>query len=148
VKSIQVLVTGCDAGKRTALLNMLEEYGLQPIIASNVEETRQIIERRPMHVVFCEDRLPDGGFREILRLVKANRPEIQVVVSSMLGDVHEYIEAMNLGVFDFIAPPYRSSEIISVVDGAYRRYGLKRKDEGVLHHQTEVVQGGESVARY
>jgi hypothetical protein len=22
----QVLVTGCDAGKRTALLNMLEEY--------------------------------------------------------------------------------------------------------------------------
>jgi hypothetical protein len=45
VKSIQGLVTGCDAGKRTALLNMLEEYDLQPIIASNVEETRQIIER-------------------------------------------------------------------------------------------------------
>ena len=31
---------------------------------------------------------------------------------------------------------YRSSEIISVVDGAYRRYQLKRKDEGVLYHQT------------
>ena len=40
---IQVLVTGCDAGKRTALLNMLAEYGLEPMIASNVEETRQII---------------------------------------------------------------------------------------------------------
>ena len=148
MKSIQVLVTGCDAGKRTALLNMLEEYGLEPMIASNVEETRQILERRPMHVVFCEDRLPDGGFREILRLVKANRPEVQVVVSSMLGDVHEYIEAMNLGAFDFIASPYRSSEIISVVDGAYWRYRLKRKDEGVLHHQTEVVQGSKSGARY
>jgi DNA-binding NtrC family response regulator len=96
VKSIPVLVTGCDAGKRTALLNMLEEYGLQPMIASNVEETRQILERRPMHVVFGA-RLPDGGFREILRLVKANRPEVQVVVSSMLGAVHKYIEAMNLG---------------------------------------------------
>jgi hypothetical protein len=36
---------------------------------SNVEETR--------HVVFCEDNLPDGGFREIHCLVKANRPEIQ-----------------------------------------------------------------------
>ena len=135
----QVLVTGCDAGKRTALLYMLEEYGLQPMIASNVEQTRQILERTPMHVVFCEDRLPDGGFREILCLVKANRPEVQVVVSSMLGDVHEYIEAMNLGAFDFIASPYRSSEIISVVDGAYRRYRLKRKDEGVLYHQTEEL---------
>ena len=139
MKSIQVLVTGCDAGKRTALLNMLAEYGLEPMIAANVEETRQILERRPMQVVFCEDRLPDGGFREILCLVKANRPEVQVVVSSMLGDVHEYIEAMNLGTFDFIAPPYRSSEIISVVHGAYRRYRLKRKDEDVLYHQTEEL---------
>ena len=136
---IQVLVTGCDAGQRTALFNMLEEYGLQPMIAANVEETRRILERRPMHLVFCDDKLPDGGFREILCLVKANRPEVQVVVSSMLADVHEYIEAMNLGAFDFIAPPYRSSEIISVVDGAYRRYRLKRKDESVLYHQTEEL---------
>ena len=75
MKSIQVMVAGCDAGKRTALFNMLEEYGLRPMIAANVEETRQILERRPMHVVFCEDRLPDGGFRDILCLVKANRPE-------------------------------------------------------------------------
>ena len=60
-------------------------------------------------------------------------------MSSMLGGVHEYIEAMNLGAFDFIAFPYRSSEIISVVHGAYRRYRLKRKDEGVLYHQTEEL---------
>jgi hypothetical protein len=66
---IQVLVVGSDVGKRTALVDILEECGLEPMIASNVEETR--------HVVFCEDNLPDGGFREIHCLVKANRPEIQ-----------------------------------------------------------------------
>jgi len=147
VNPIQVLVTGCDAGKRTALLNMLEEYGLEPMIASNVEETRQILERRPLHVVFCEDKLPDGGFREVLCLVKASRPEIQVVLSSMLGDVHEYIEAMNLGAFDFVAPPYRSSEIASIVDGAYSRYRLRRKDEAGLFDQTEeLCKAGKSVA--
>ncbi len=144
---IQVLVTGCDAGKRTALSNLLEEYGLEPMIASNVEETRQILKRRPMHVVFCEDKLPDGGFREILCRVKAIRPEIQVVVSSMLGDVYEYIEAMNLGAFDFVAPPYRSSEIVSIVDGAYRRYRVRRKDEAGLFDQTaELCKAGKSVA--
>src|SRR6202140_2671039 len=147
VNPIQVLVTGCDAGKRTALLNMLEEYGLEPMIASNVEETRQILERRALHVVFCEDKLPDGGFREVLCLVKASRPEIQVVLSSMLGDVHEYIEAMNLGAFDFVAPPYRSSEIASIVDGAYSRYRLRRKDEAGLFDQTEeLCKAGKSVA--
>ena len=144
---IQVLVVGSDVRKRTALVDILEECGLEPVIASNLEETRKILARTPMHVMFCEDYLPDGGFREMLRLVKATRPEIQVVVSSMLADVDEYIEAMNLGAFDFIAPPYRGTEIISVVDSASKRYRLKRKDEPVLYNQTEELpQDGESVA--
>src|SRR5258708_34443470 len=103
---IQVLVVGSAVGKRNALIDILEECGLEPVIASNLGEVSNILARRPMHVVFCEDNLPDGGFREILRLVKANRPEIQVVLSSMLGDVNESIETINLGAFDFIAPPY------------------------------------------
>jgi len=144
---IQVLVVGSAVGKRNALIDILEECGLEPVIASNLGEVRNILGRRPIHVVFCEDNLPDGGFREILRLVKANRPEVQVVLSSMLGDVDEYIEAMNLGAFDFISPPYRSTEIASVVDSASRRYRLKRKDEAILYDQTEeLLQGGKFTA--
>ncbi|MCU1300208.1 MAG: two component, sigma54 specific, transcriptional regulator, Fis family [Candidatus Sulfotelmatobacter sp.] len=140
---IQVLVVGSAVGKRNALIDILEECGLKPVIASNLGEVRNILGRRPIHVVFCEDNLPEGGFREILRLVKANRPEVQVVLSSMLGDVDEYIEAMNLGAFDFVAPPYRRPEIVTVVDSASRRYRLKRKDEAIPYDQTEVlVQGG------
>ena len=144
---IQVLVVGSDVGNRTALVNILEECGLEPVIASNVEETGNLLARRPAHVVFCEDSLPDGSFREILRLVKATQPEIQVVVSSKLGDVEEYIEAMNLGAFDFIAPPYRGTDVVSVVDSACDRYRLKRKDESFLYIQTrEWPPGGESAA--
>ena len=133
---IQVLVVGSDVGNRTALVEILEECGLEPVTASNVEEAGNILARRPTHVVFCEDTLSDGGFREILRLVKATRPESQVVVASKLGDVDEYIEAMNLGAFDFIAPPYRDADVISVIDSACDRYRLKRKDESFLYIQT------------
>jgi DNA-binding NtrC family response regulator len=141
VNRIQVLVAGSDAGKRTALVGILRECGLEPLIASSVEETLNILAGRSAQVVFCEDKLPDGGFREFLRLVKATRPEIQVVVSSILGDVREYIEAMNLGAFDFIAPPYRGTEILSVVDHAYQRYRLKRKDEANPLHLSSSVSG-------
>lgn len=144
---IQVLVVGSDVRNRTALVDILEECGLEPVIASNVEETANILARRLAHVVFCEDNLPDGSFREILHLVKASRPEIQVVVSSKLGDVEEYIEAMNLGAFDFIAPPYRGTDVVSVVDSACDRYRLRRQDESFLNVQTGGwPPGGESVA--
>ena len=142
---IQVLVVGSDVANRTALVDILEECGLEPVIASNVEETGNILARRPAHVVFCEDILPDGSFREILRLVKTTQPEIQVVVSSKLGDVEEYIEAMNLGAFDFIAPPYRGNDVVSVVDSACDRYRLRRKDESFVYVQARPP-GGASVA--
>jgi hypothetical protein len=48
VNRIQVLVVGADVEKRTALVDIFEECGLVPMIASNVEEIHQIIERRPM----------------------------------------------------------------------------------------------------
>jgi DNA-binding NtrC family response regulator len=147
VSFIQVLVVGSDVGNRTALVQILEECGLEPVTASNVEETGNILARRPTHVVFCEDTLSDGGFREILRLVKATRPESQVVVASKLGDVDEYIEAMNLGAFDFIAPPYRDADVISVIDSACDRYRLKRKDESFLYiHTGESPPGGGPMA--
>jgi DNA-binding NtrC family response regulator len=147
VSFIQVLVVGSDVGNRTALVNILEECGLEPVIASNVEEAGNILARRPTHVVFCEDNLPDGSFREILRLVRATRPDSQVVVSSKLGDVDQYIEAMILGAFDFIAPPYRDADVISVIDSACDRYRLKRKDESFLYIQTgESPAGGGSMA--
>src|SRR5882724_11701946 len=147
VSFIQVLVVGSDVGNRTALVDILEECGLEPVIASNVKETSNILARRPTHVVFCEDNLPDGSFREILRLVKATRPESQVVVSSKLGGVDEYIEAMNLGAFDFIVPPYRDADVVSVIDSACDRYRLKRKDESFLYIQAgESPPGGGSMA--
>jgi len=147
VSWIHVLVVGWDAAKRAALVDILEECGLEPVIASNLEEAHNILARRPMHVVFCEDNLSDGGFRELLRLVKADTPEIQVVVSSRLVDVDEYIEAMNLGAFDFIAPPYRGTEIISVVDSASKRYRLKRKDGTIPYIPAdELPHRGKSVA--
>jgi len=147
VSGIQVLVVGSDVGKRSALVNILEECGLEPVIASNLVEALDILARRPMHVVFCEENLSDGGFREILRLVKSARPEIQVVLSSMLRDVEEYIEAMNLGAFDFITPPYRATQIISVVNGASKRYRLRLEDETLTYIPPEALpHGGRSIS--
>lgn len=140
MSGIQVLVVGSDVGKRTALVDVLEECGLEPVIASNLVEARNILARRTMHVVFCEENLSDGGFREILRLVKPARPEIQVVVSSMLRGVEEYIEAMNLGAFDFITPPYRATQIISVVNGASQRYRLRLEDESLTYIPSEELR--------
>jgi DNA-binding NtrC family response regulator len=98
-------------------------------------------------MVFCEDNLPEGGSREVLRLVRATRPDAQVIVSSLLGAWEEYLEAMHLGAFDFVAPPYRGDEIVSRLYRVCQDFCLKQKDRTLFCVQFgELPQGGKAVA--
>jgi len=92
------------------------------VIASNVEQTRQILETiRPCMWCLRGQVARRRFFAKSFASVKANRPEVQVVVVVHVrgrSRIHRSDEPW--GLCDFIALPYRSSEIISVVDGAYR----------------------------
>lgn len=135
---IQVVVASSNAGTKEPLAKILGEFGLASLVASNVSEFRNILLQRTVHVVFCDESLPGGGFREVLGLVKTTKPQVQVVVSSQLGELKEYLEAMNLGAFDFIAPPYRVADILSIIDSACQHYRLKIKAETMDHNLSEA----------
>ena len=127
MSGIQVLLASSDRQGRAELAKIVAECGVQPLTASSVEEVRALLLQGPIQLIFCQDDLPDGGFREILRLAKAARPIAQVVVSCRWGELEEYLEAMQLGAFDFIVPPYRPAEIVSIVYGTWRDF---RKNGG------------------
>jgi two-component system, NtrC family, response regulator PilR len=138
VSWIQVVVASSNTGTKEPLAKILREFGLASLIAVSVSEVRNILLQRTVHVVFCDESLPEGGFREVLGLVKTTKPQVQVVVSSQLGELEEYLEAMNLGAFDFIAPPYRVADILSIIDSACQHYRLKIKAETMAHNSSEV----------
>jgi DNA-binding NtrC family response regulator len=143
VSWIQALVACSDAKKQAALLNLLVQSGLDPMVASNVDEVRAVLEQRPVHVVFCEDNLPEGGFREVLRLTKATGLGTQVVVASLLGELEEYLAAMQLGAFDFIAPPYRGADVIAIVDSVGQQFVTQVNGDQTMYY----VYAGEAPAK-
>lgn len=126
LSGLGVLVANSDTGKRTALVDILAQCGLESMTVTNVDEVRTALSQQAVHLVFCEDALPEGGFREVLRLAQATGSGVPLVVSSLLGELEEYLEAMQLGAFDFIAPPYRPSEVESIVNSVRQNYSSKR----------------------
>jgi len=149
VSWIKVLVAGSDPEKRGTLVNILMESGLEPMVASDIEEVRNILARKQLHIIFCEHNLSGGGFREILRMATQMGSLVEVVVSSMLGELDEYLHAMKLGAFDFVAPPYRGADIISIVDNACQHYLLRRKKESFFYVPPTaqiLPSGGKAIA--
>jgi DNA-binding NtrC family response regulator len=107
----KTLVVIHDPPSVDALSQRLAGRGLDLIFCSTVSEAVNLLARETVNAVFSQARLPDGTFREILRLADPRRSHIPVVVCSDFYDKNTYIEAMSLGAFDYIAYPFRRQEV-------------------------------------
>ncbi len=88
-------------------------------------------------IVFCQARLPDGTFRDLLKLAASQDSEIPVVVCSDFFDKTSYIEAMSLGAYDYIAFPYRRAEVEWIIGNVLRRIPASKQVHRVKHERRE-----------
>jgi CheY-like chemotaxis protein len=122
----QVLVACADSESRRALAEIIIQCGLKPISAATVSEAQSVLAQQAICLVFCEESLPEGGYREFLTRARDAGFEVPLVVASPLGDAENYLEAMGAGAFDFISPPYIPSQIESLVERRRQtRVGLR-----------------------
>lgn len=117
----QALVAVPDMRGRAAVAGALETKGLDPLFASTLGEARTILKHEPIAVVFCQSRLEDGGFEDVLAENAKSTLNIPVVVCSPSDDSAVYMDVMSRGAFDFIAFPYSRHEIDWVLSCALRQ---------------------------
>lgn len=109
------LVACSDPADRDALLDALSAPGVTVQQAATIMEAERILSAATA-VVFCEDRLPGGGYPELLRAIQQGQFHIPLVVASTRGGPEQYLEAMELGADDYITPPYQKQVIESIVE--------------------------------
>ena len=144
MRGLQVLVASSDAARRDALAEILVRCGLRPLTTTSVSGVRAMFDHGPVHLVFSEDDLPEGGFHEVLRLAATMGQRIPVVVCSRHGDLDEYLEAMQSGAFDFIAPPFSPAEIRFIVSRAPKPLSARHQSRSPYTEAEPVWFGGKS----
>jgi DNA-binding response OmpR family regulator len=119
----KVLVACCECRNRQALVRVVGQCGLKPVIAMNTREAVSLLGSEAVVVAFCQDDLPGDGFKTVLKVAK--RVAVPVVVSSRLADPERYLESMELGAFDYICPPYYSAELGALASAMLHRIRAK-----------------------
>ena len=79
------------------------------------EASALLLGANPPHLVFTEIDLPDGTWRDILKLAVKAQKAVNVIVVARLADVRFYLETIVSGAFDFIVPPLTGFELGHVV---------------------------------
>ena len=107
----EVLVTSSVAENRQALCRILEGLGVEVSSCSNVSECIEALRQRPIGLVFCDDRLPNGSYRDLLNVIHALEIKPRIIVTSRTGEWQEFMEAIRLGAFDMIPLPFNVTDV-------------------------------------
>lgn len=108
----QILIVSSELEHRRALNDILRKEGYETICASRVSECQQALQTQNVSFIFCDRRLSDGNYSDIVALTRSSSQRIRVVVTSRLADWDEYLEALHHGAFDLIASPCQPTDVL------------------------------------
>ncbi len=97
--------------------------------ASSGEEALAIAREHDMAVVVTDQRMPRMTGLELLRAVRAVRPDAIGIIVTAFTDVDVLIESINLGhIYRYVTKPWDSKELRGILIQAVERFHLLREN--------------------
>jgi DNA-binding NtrC family response regulator len=122
-KQFKVLIVTSTVEDRKTLLHVLECLSTNVISCSTLAQADEVLSQQTIDLVFCEERLPDGTYRDLLTLGQTRQRSVCFVVTTRVGAWEEYLEATQLGAFDVVPFPLRPTDVELTVIRAMRCEG-------------------------
>lgn len=116
----QILVVSPELEHRRAVTAILQREGWDTLCASKVSDVEEVLAKTNVNLVFCDRRLSDGSYRDVLAVTRSLNRNVRVVVTSRLADWDEYLEALHHGAFDLIASPCQPTDVVWAIIQAKR----------------------------
>ena len=107
-------------------------------------------------VILLDFRLPDVEGLDLVMKIKSLKPEVPIILMTKFTDVRVAVQAIKMGVFDYVSKPLNTDEIINTVHNALNFTSKKAPElkseipvdfiEGVSSSSIKVKQYVELVA--
>lgn len=120
-----ILIVDDEAGIRQSLGGVLEDEGFNVSAVASGEACLQAFEKRLFTCVLLDVWLPGIDGLETLERLKANHPDVSVVMISGHGRIETAVRATKLGAYDFIEKPLSLEKTVLAVKNAIRQRELE-----------------------
>jgi len=134
-----ILVVDDEQGIREFLADALSFDGHEVAQAADGMEALRRTHDRAFDLMLTDLKMPGAltGI-DLLRQLKSEQPDTEVIVMTAHGTVETAVEAMKLGAYDYLQKPIGSpAELRLIVARALERRRLRAKDE--IRRQRDVV---------
>lgn len=142
--ALAVLVVDDDEISCERARAILESAGIQQDIVAIHDgiQTLPALRNRDFGVVLLDLTLPSGSGEEILTVLRAERPEIPVIVVTGSDDTETAVRCMKAGAFDYLVKPVEPSKLAADVRVALEMRTLQIENRLLADR---FLKGGDTV---
>ncbi|HEX2017402.1 MAG TPA: sigma-54 dependent transcriptional regulator [Aurantimonas sp.] len=124
-----ILIVDDEADIRELVAGILEDEGHETRTAGDSDAALQSIAERLPRLVFLDIWLRGSRLDglDLLDAIKAQHPEVPVVMISGHGNIETAVSAIRRGAYDYIEKPFKADRLILIAERALETSKLKRE---------------------
>jgi DNA-binding NtrC family response regulator len=103
------------------------QYNLR--VAKSVAEARAAMKAEWPDLLLCDLGLPDEPGINLLKEVKTQDPTLDVLIITVIKDVHTAVEVMKLGANDYLQKPFAREDLLLRVHSLYEHWLLRQETD-------------------
>jgi len=140
----RILVVDDDESLRWVTQAQLQQSGYDVAAAADAPSALAQIRNAPPDLVITDLKMPGMSGLDLLKAIRAEYPEIIVIMATAFGTVENAVEAMKAGAYDYITKPVNVDELQLIVNRGLEHLDL-REEVRVLRSSLDKKYGFENI---
>ena len=132
----KILFIDDEEGIRKVIKLTLSDAGYDVVTAANGKQGMEICAKENPQIVITDIRMPEMNGIEVLKKIKEDFPDMEVIMVTGFGDMDLVSQALTLNASDFINKPIHDEALMVALDRAKKKY-LARKN---LYDYTALME--------
>jgi two-component system, OmpR family, response regulator ResD len=128
----RVLVVDDDTTVAEVVVGYLERAGHRAVSVADGTAALATVREAPPDLIVLDLMLPGVDGLEVCRRVRADHPQLPVIMLTALGEEEDRIAGLEVGADDYVTKPFSPRELALRVDGVLRRARPAESDRTVL----------------
>ena len=141
----RILVVDDENGPRQSLRMLLNgEY--EVLLSSDVSKAVKILEEDEVDLIITDIRMPQQSGVDLLRTVKENWPDIQVIFLTGYAHLDSAMKAVEYGAFVYLEKPFDNEMMLKYVRSGLEK-GRQERERRIMEHLAVEANRFETLGR-
>jgi DNA-binding NtrC family response regulator len=129
--SRKILVVDDEPSVTGSLELILSEGGFKVLTANSFASSTAILNQTKVDLVITDLRLADASGIDLIKHIKKDIPDIEVILMTGYGSLDITIEAIKAGAYYYLEKPYTADRLFTLVNRALQLIELKHENESL-----------------